>query len=543
MIALSFVSCKKYLAFDYYDGGYTEAQYWNIDANARGQLNGGYTFILDSYNRYDGAMLASGCDEAVNCVQNSNVNIFNNGSWSSLRYIDDEYANFYNGIRQVNVFLAHVAIANITPATDKPRLTGEAYFLRAYFEFELMKRYGGIVPATKIFNITDNLNLPRSTFDQTVAQIVSDCDSAGLTLPIAALDYGSGDRGRATKAAELALKSRTLLYAASPLNNPANDLSRWQRAADAANAVVNLTRITNTTTGATGPACALLPNYIDWYNYNTQAYNAEVIFATQAPARDDIELLNAPVSYSAAVGRTNPTQEMVDAYEMKTTGLPITDPASGYDLANPYKNRDPRLTFSILYNGNTLQGKTLNSVIGTVDGIGGNIYSTRTGYYMHKFLVDGATWNQPINTLIRRPWVIFRYAEMLLNYAEAQNEAVGPDATVYAAINKIRARTSVAMPPLPAGLSQSQMRDRIRNERRVELAFEEHRFWDVRRWKIGEQTFNAPVSGIKITSTNGVLTYDRFTFENRIFTAKNYLYPIPQVELNNASKLTQNPGY
>ncbi len=527
LASLLLTSCD-FLDFDYYDGPITEDQFWNLDLSARGQLNQGYAYLQEGYNRYDGAMLAAGCDEAVNSNLNSTVNIFNNGTWSPLRTLDDVYATNYNGIRQVNVFLEHANQANITPAADIPRLRGEAFFLRAYFHFELLKRYGGVIIVNKVFSTADNMDLPRNTFSETVNQILADCDSAILVLPLSVAQYGDANKGRATKTAALALKSRTLLYAASPLNNSGNDISLWQKAAAVSKEIID------------SKACSLYSNYANVFNYSAAAYNTEVIFATQATGRNDIETNNAPISYDGALGRTNPTQELVDAYEMKN-GLPITDLASGYDPNNPYVNRDPRLGYSIFYNGSSFKGLPVDTYVNGKDGIDKNVNATKTGYYMAKFLSASATWNQATNTVVRRPWVIFRYAEVLLNYAEAQNEAVGPDASVYDAVNQVRKRAG--MPNLPVGLSQAQMRERIRNERRIELAFEEHRFFDVRRWKIGEQVLSKPVTGMRINLNGSTYTYERFTVENRSFSEKNYRYPFPQSEMDKTTKLVQNEGW
>lgn len=531
-ILLGLTSCN-YMKYDFYDGPVTESQFWKLNNSARGELNQAYAYLQQGYNAYDGAMLAAGCDEAVNSNLNSSVNIFNNGTWSPLRTLNDAYATNYKGIRQVNVFLAHANIANIVPATDIPRLRGEAFFLRACFHFELLKRYGGVIIANKVFNANDTIDLPRNTFSETVAQIVMDCDSALAitTLPLAIANSTASDYGRATKTAALALKSRTLLYAASPLNNPDNDITLWQKAADAAKLVIDT------------KAHVLLANYSDVFNYNVAPYNKEVIFATSADNRNDIETNNAPISFAGALGRTNPTQELVDAYEMKNGRL-ITDPLSGYSASNPYLNRDPRLTLSIFYNGSTYKSVTIDTYVDGKDSKEKSINGTKTGYYMAKFLSSSATWNQTTNTLVRRPWVIFRYAEILLNYAEAQNEAVGPDQSVYDAVNEIRKRARVGIATdLPSNLTKDQMRERIRNERRVELAFEEHRFYDVRRWKIGEQTFGKPVTGMKIVKAGTILTYEPFTVETRVFDAKNYRFPIPQSEIDKTTKLVQNKDW
>lgn len=527
---LFLVSCKesKFLKFDYYDGPVTEDQYWNLNSAARGQLNLGYTFLQDGYNRYNGAMLAAGSDEAVNSNLNSSINIFNNGTWSSLRTLDDNYVINYNGIRQVNVFLANSQRANIVPVTDIPRLRGEAFFLRAFFHFELWKRYGGIIIADHVFTTTDDLDLPRNTSQETLNQILKDCDSAAVRLPLSVTQYGAGDKGRATKAAALALKSRALLYAASPLNNPSGDISLWQKAAAVSKELMDT------------KAHSLLAGYANISNFTTAAYNSEVIFATAATLRNDIEINNAPISYNGALGLTNPTQELVDAYGMKN-GLPISDPASGYNPNDPYKDRDPRFALSILYDGALFKSVAVSTAVDGKDGLGKSVNATKTGYYMRKFLSESASWNQTTNATVRRPWVIFRYAETLLNYAEAQNEAVGPDASVYDAVNQIRKRAGVAN--LSEGLSKDQMRQQIRNERRVELAFEEHRFFDVRRWKTGETDFGKAVTGMRITNTGTGKSYERFTVENRVFNDRMYRYPIPQTEINNATKLQQNPGY
>ena len=528
--ALLLISCKesKFLKFDYYDGPVTEDQYWNLNSAARGQLNLGYTFLQDGYNRYNGAMLAAGSDEAVNSNLNSSVNIFNNGTWSSLRTLDDNYAINYNGIRQVNVFLANSHRANIVPLTDIPRLRGEAFFLRAFFHFELWKRYGGIIIADQVFTTTDNLDLPRNTSQETLNQIIKDCDSASTTLPLSVTQYGAGDKGRATKAAALALKSRALLYAASPLNNPSGDITLWQKAAAVSRELIDT------------KAHSLLASYANIFNFTTAAYNSEVIFATAATLRNDIETNNAPISYNGALGLTNPTQELVDAYGMKN-GLPITDPASGYNPGDPYKDRDPRFALSVIYDGSLFKGTAVSTAVDGKDGIGKSVNATKTGYYMRKFLSESASWNQTTNATVRRPWVIFRYGETLLNYAEAQNEAAGPDASVYDAINQVRKRAGIAN--LPEGLSKDQMRQRIRNERRVELAFEEHRFFDVRRWKTGETDLGKAVTGMRIANTGTTNSYERFTVETRVFNERMYRYPIPQAEINNAPKLQQNPGY
>lgn len=555
--------CKKYLDDgSVTEGPITEQQVWANNDYARGVLNSAYTSVPDRYNLDDnGAMQASATDEAVNSNLNSNIYTFTNGTWSPFRTVDDVYSNMYTGLRRANMFIANVDASNIvstpselvkdadpvrasydsTLAGQKSRLKGEAFFLRAYFHFELLERYGSIVLATRVFNTDEELNLPRNTFDECVNRILIDCDSAILRLPPYTDSWSASNKGRATQTGAMAVKSRLLLYAASPLYNPSGDAAKWQKAADAAKALIdrNLHSIINP--------------YVNVFLFGTAPYNKEVIFSGQPSSRNDIEQNNAPVSYDGALGRTNPTQEMVDAFEMRTTGRLITDPLSGYNSSTPYTNRDPRFDLVIHYNGKTYKSKTIDTYIGGKDGIGANVNATKTGYYMRKFFNDGVTWNQQSNTSSRRPWVIFRYAEILLNYAEALNEVQGPTADVLRYVNQIRQRTGIALPALqtsnPTGNGYVQptkdaMRERIHNERRVELCFEGHRFFDVRRWKEGARFFNVPVTGMRITpSGTGTFTYERFQVQNRVFADKNYLYPISQSELNRAPALKQNPGY
>ncbi len=553
LLALIFAGCKKdFLEFPYTEGPVPEDVVWGIDRNARGYLNfayrglGGTGYGSDRYNLSAGAILADASDEAVCSDLNNAVNRINNGTWSPTLTFDDQYNSLYVFIRMTNEFLSKSPTSAIFPASDIQELRGEAFFLRAMYHFELFKRYGKIILSTRSFSPSENLDLPRNTIDEVVQQISLDCDSAFRLIPAAytgggtAAPYDDGydpaNRGRATKAAALALKSRVLLYYASPLNNAANDIVRWQNAANAAKALIDLNK----------HALLSSTNYTNLWNYSNTAtqYNKEVIFATTPLLTNAIESNNAPVGFTGALGRTNPTQDLVDAFEM-ANGKSITDPTSGYNPANPYLNRDARLNRFIVLNGATFKTGTLSRAVETFDGgldnPASNPNATKTGYYMRKFLSDAATYNVTGPATVRRPWVIFRYAETLLNYAEALNEAIGANAEVYMAVNQIRSR--VGMPALPAGLSQSQMRDRIRNERRIELSFEDHRFFDVRRWKLGETLFNAPVRGMKITKSGTTLTFTPFVVESRVFSFKNYLYPIAQNELNAAPNLQQNPGY
>lgn len=550
LMATTFVACKKNVDDEmiHQNGEIFEEQFLVNPEFVRWFLDNAYNHLQNRYDvDLDGAMLAAATDEAVNSNLNSGINIFTNGTWSPVRTFDDAYDNYYSGIRKTNLFLKLIDGATVKPLNSSidrdstiKRMKGEAYFLRAFYHFELFKRYGPIVLITEVLDRNDNLDRPRNTLEACISQIATDCDAATAGLPTWNPDH-LGELGRATKVAAMALKSRLLLYAASPLYNPDGDVAKWRAAADAALAVIQMDR------------ASLHPKYEDIFNYSVAAYNNEVIFATKADNTNAIEINQAPISYDGARGRTNPTQELVDAFET-LDGRMIDDPLSSYDENNPYENRDPRFAKSILYNGAVFKNTPVQTYPNGKDGLGANINATKTGYYLRKFLSENASWNTVSNAMVRRPWVLLRYAEVLLNYAEALNEAEGPVAAVYTFINQVRQRPGVDMPPLqsddPNGPgyvapTQEALRMRIQHERRVELCFEEHRFFDVRRWMLGEAVFGRPVSGVRIQvdAGNGMSHYERFVVQNRYFDQKNYFYPFPQSQVDLQPSLVQNPGW
>ena len=527
-----------------------------------------YTYLAQGFTNIDGAMMASACDEAEHTLETSNVQKFNTGAWNPFDNADDVWSRYYRGIRLVNDFLSKADSVNLdfwkldptptqqsvylTRKADLKRLKYEDRFLRAFFYFELIKRYGGVPIVTEVIKLNDNFSsVPRNTLEKCIRFITDECDSAAAMLPVL---QPATDMGRATKGAALALKSKALLYAASNLFNtppagyanpelvsmPAGDrIARWQAAADAANAVITLT----------GTGYALATNYRNIF----RTYNSpEIIFTCRAGASNTFERASFPIGFDGGNSGTTPSQNLVDAYEVKvnaTTAVPF-DWSNPLHAANPYApsgtlGRDPRLDASIITNNSQFKGgktssRAVECWIGGKDGKGVPL-ATKTGYYVKKY-VDEAL-DLVNNRTSVHSWIYFRYAEILLNYAEALNEAQGPVAAVYTRVNAVRTRTTVGMPPLPAGLTQAQMRDVIRNEFRVEFAFEDHRPWDVRRWMLGEAYFNVPLRGVEITNANGVFTYTPINIENRVFEPKMYLYPIPQSELNIMKGWIQNPGW
>jgi len=439
----------------------------------------------------------------------------------------------YRSIRECNYALTHIDSVQMSDA-KRTLLRAELRFIRAYRYHDLIRNYGGVVlMAEKVYNLEDNLTdetlFTRSSIKESLDYAVAELDAAAKDLPLANADK-TWDLGRATKGAALALKARLLLYAASPLYNAGT----WANAAAAAKAVMDLN------------IYSLAPDYAKLF---LTPSSGEIIFErlyTIGARHVCLEISNAPNGYGGWAGNT-PLQNLVDAYEMNN-GKVITDPTSGYNAQTPYQSRDPRFYATILYNGASYRNSTVDIYTpGGKDSKDGpsNWNTTKTGYYLRKFMNDNFPIDNPWNTAGLQPWIYIRYAEVLLNYAEAQNEAVGPDATVYAAVNQVRQRASVNQPALPAGLTQVQMRDAIRRERQVELAFEEHRFYDVRRWKIANVTENVPAYGVDVTTNGATTTYTRkVALSGRAFADKHYWLPIPRSEiLSSNGKLTQNTGY
>lgn len=451
------------------------------------------------------------------------------------------WARSYRSIRECNYALS--ILPKITMSTPrKTRLEGELKFIRAFRYQDLIRNYGGVVLiGDKVSQLTDNLQDPslfkRASIKESIDYAVAQLDDAASKLPLD--NDGGWLLGRATKGAALALKSRLRLYAASPLYAAGT----WADAVTAAQAVISLNKY-GIYTGGYGNL------------FLTNETN-EAIFErlyTKNANHTHLEIANGPNGYGGWAGNT-PLQNLVDDYEMDN-GKAITDPTSGYDATHPYDHRDPRFAATVLYNGALYRGQTVDSYIpGGKDSKDGpdNWNTTKTGYYLKKYMNDAYPLQNPWGNAGFQPWIYFRYAEILLNFAEAANEAYGPDVvpsgsslSARTAINLIRSRPSVNMPALAGGLSQSQMRDAVRYERRVELAFEEHRFYDVRRWKIADVTENKPAGGVIITkNANGSFVYtSKVALDGRTFATKHYWLPIPRSEIQaSGGQLQQNPGY
>lgn len=518
-----------------------------------------YNFLQPGFLYIDGAMSASASDEAEHMLETSNIQKFNNGSWNALDNPDNAWANYYAGIRNVNKFLSmsdsvELDYLRLDPNASQQALYNtyrdelknakyENRFLRAYFYFELVKRYGGVPIVTEVLSLNDNMkDIQRNSLQDCFTFITSELDSAAAKLPKKTI---SSNLGKITAGAAMALKSRVLLYAASELyNNPSwagsysnNELisltgertAKWQAAANAAKAVIDIS-------AAAGYALA------SDYRALFQTYNSpEIIFTHRQGASNSFEKASYPIGFDKANSGTTPSQNLVNDYEVKVdantaVAFDWNNPAH---TANPYVSRDPRLSMSVIYNNSTFKSRAVEIWEGGKDGAGKPL-ATKTGYYLKKYVDETLDLLQEKTSV--HSWIYIRLAEVYLNYAEALNECQPGNADIKIYVDKVRQRTGVAMPPLPAGLSQAEMREKIRHERRIELAFEGHREWDLRRWMIAESIMNAPLKGVRVRqSTPGVFTYNVVNVEDRVFSPKMYFYPIPQSELNIQTNWIQNP--
>lgn len=557
LLCISLVSCKKYLEPNP-DNNLTEEQILSIPAYTEGILLNAYDDMPGATGFHEDIIT----DDAVARNSGSSFLQMATGSWTSANSPVSVWNQAYRAIFYINTFLQ--LYTKVTwNAENKAindlqfkRLTGEAYGLRAWWEYQLLVYHAGKTKDGQLMGfpiilepltIKDDLNLARNTFSECVAQITADCDSAIANLPDnyndisgdANYNQGMGARwtNRMTGYAARALKSSMTLFAASPAFNLTNDAARWQKAAGTAGELLKLN----------GGVSSLSSSGLKWY---LNSSDPEIIWARAITSSNNLESNNFPPSL-LGIASTNPTQELVNAFPMKN-GFPIDNPLSLYDPADPYADRDPRLADYIIYNGNDLGAKgPINTYVGApIDGINMQTTSTRTGYYLNKFMQDNVNIASPV---VRQNHFVtyYRFTDIFLNYAEAANEAWGPDAdpegygfTARSIIAAIRKRAGISSPDsyLATVLTKVDFRTLIHNERRLELCFEGQRFNDLRRWN-DLTHFKAPVSGVFITLSGTTPTYTYKQVEERKY--KDYMIygPIPKNEVLKSDQLKQNMGW
>lgn len=570
--------CASCLLFSCKKGGFldqtvtsslNESTTFKDSVNSMAFLNNIYLSLgyASDPRRFSGSGFAAGLDASSDEAEGPNASSTNGfiqfatGSVNPTIVPDDAWRIPYANIRAVNQFLKHLSTIPFN-ALLKAQSKAEARFMRAWYYASMLQHYGGIpLIGDTIYTASDVIPAKRSSFRACVDYILSECDAAAQDLP--ATQTGAL-YGRISKGACLALKSRVLLFAASPLFNnggqakgmagldsivayPDNDPNRWRRAADAAKAVIGLNAYSlyYDSTSVAGE-----PGY-GFQRLFTLRYNSEYILARMMGDNKYLESLWDAPSRGGS-GGPFPYQELVDAFPMKN-GKAITDPTSGYDPSNPYKNRDPRLNYTVLHDSSLRKVFAANqpsplalylntAVTPPAPASGDAVYKgTPTGYYIFKMVDPGVINNDLAQSARCLP--LMRYAEILLNFAEATNEADGPTSEVYAAVEAIRRRAGLRPYQLPTGLTTQDMRNVIRQERRIELAYEGHRFFDVRRWLIADQTENLQMHGMEVDRNGSLTSYKPFNVRKHNFTKAMYLWPLPLSEIAKSPELLQNPFY
>lgn len=544
------------------DLNYNEASSRDEDWTYNSPINGVKALVYDVYAQMPsefkddvygyGAMIASASDESEFALSNSQIHNYFNGGWTPAAPFSNTWNVAYRAITQAHMYLERIHKIDLSDYEydpDYPNMVQqfeifpyELRFLRAYFYFELVRTYGDVPLVTTALTNEQANSVKRTLASEVFKFIIDECDAVAQYLPVSYNDIPGQEIGRATRGAALGLKARALLYQASPLFNTDNNKELWKEAAAASKMIIDNAAVWG----------YKLSEYANLWGHDTFT-NPEFLFVLGTQASNQFEKNNYPVGVENGNSGNCPTQTLVDAYEYKADGKTFKEKHPGninVTAENPYEGLDPRFDLTVVKNGDTWPSNTNQAI--TIEAFAGGFSgspkygATPTGYYLRKF-VDGScvtTTNNPTTT--RHNWIVMRLAEFYLNYAEAMYNYYGSaDAagefgmSANDAINVLRNRADIDMPEFKGndGFEERYMRERM-----VELAFEGHRFWDVRRWKKGAQLFNGVgVADLKLDADGNVILTR--ASKTRQWNDKYNLYPIPQSELQKNPNLTQNPGW
>lgn len=548
-----------YHEYNNYDEDFVKLNFGNVG----GLITNIYSDLDTDFGSYSGAVLGAATDEAEYAYSGGAIETFYNGTWSPVNTPAGAWSSCYRAISNCNLYLERftgLTFPELEMNADyKPQMYRynnyryEVRCLRAYYYFLLVRQYGDVPFSDHVLTADESNSLPRTPAQDIFDYIIAECDAvkdsiiadyANLPADVA-LPAESPETGRVNRLTVLALKARAALYAASPLFNPTGDKELWHRAALANKELLD---------AADAAKMKLIDDYAKlWTKNNYKDATSEIIFGRRADRESSsMETSNFPAGLENCKGGNCPTQNLVDAYEM-VDGKPW-DQSAFYDPATPCANRDPRLAATIAVNGETGWPAWNEAPLETFQG-GANGEpvngGTPTGYYLKKYCQgDIDPRSNSTNKSAYHTWITFRLGEFYLNYAEAVFRYLGSaDATsaefplsAREAASRTRARKSVNMPPFPTGMSNDEFWTKYKNERMVELAFEGHRFWDVRRWKEADKYFRS-ITEMKITrQTDGTFAYTRKEVA-RQWDDKMYFFPIPQADKLKNPNLGQNPGW
>jgi len=504
--------CNKSLLDTEPNDRYVESNFWTSPEAVNAALTGCYAYLRNTGVFGTDAVALWEETASPNAYNYSNSISFNSvakGQQSATvgGIVSSRWSGCFGGIGRCNTFLVKSDEVEMDE-TQKDKMKAEAKLLRAFYYFMLQCYYGDVPLILEAPDRDTQSDLPGTPRVEVIQQVLKDLDEAAALLPV---KYAAGNNGRATKGAALGLKARVLLFEASPLLNSGNDAAKWKAAADAAKAVIDM---------APQAGYGLFANYRNLF-LPANENNTEVLMDVQYMYPDQgnsFDLICRQYNTNA------PLLDLVNAYDMKN-GLPITDPASGYSAATPFANRDARMYATVVYPGDTFMNVKVTPARFAITGFGMkkySIYDKGPSPASQSDLKDGQSETN---------FIILRYADILLMYAEAQNEFSGPDASVYDALNKVRTRAG--MPVIAAGATKEKLREIIRHERRIEFAGEALYYNDIRRWKTAEKELNATIQ-----------KYDGSGIESRKFNpSRDYWWPIPQTQLDLNPQLKQNTGY
>ncbi len=561
LVALVSVAACDFLKFDETSGIYTHEAVYKYYENTKKALTYIYTFVPQDFGTIGGAMRDCACDDAEFADPGAGIQSFNDGTWSAIKTYDTAW-DLYTGIRAANDFIISVEDADFSRfehdetyykiEAQMRYFKYEAKVLRAFYFFELAKRYGDIPMPLTVLTQEEANNIGLTKFDDVIEFIVKECDECiGIgddekhNLPLSYADEVETETGRVTRGFAMAVKSKALLYAASKLHNPSGDKKKWERSAQAALDLINLGVYR-----------------LDESSPFNKIESPEVVMLRMNDMSSTFELNNFPIRFTEG-SRTNPdvsvfpTQNLVDAFE-NLDGYEVRLTENGWESEvaadnnfnsrKPYL-RDPRFQRTVLWHDRAFKGDKIQLQEGGADDKEVSLGGSPTGYFLYKYIQENTSFNPNNLVTMRHHWIVYRYSETLLTYAESMVEAFDDpdysDATFTKsarwAINQIRDK--VDMPRVTAA-GKEAFTEALRKEWRVEFAFEDHRFWDIRRWKIGKET-QKEIYGVKITDMGTFFDYKRIKVEDRAWSEKMYLYPFPQSEMFKNPNLAanQNKGW
>ncbi len=556
--AMSLASCSEKM--DYHEYKVDGAEYiQEMFSRVGGLTTTIYQYLDSDFGNYSGAMLSSATDESdYSHPGNAIEDFYKEGAWGPTNAKGSIWTSCYEGISYCNLFLDQFQGLTFPDYQLDVNYQKQMYqynnyqwevrWARAYFYFLLVRQYGDVPLKTTDMDAATANSLERTSAETIFKFIDDECAAIKDTIiedynNLGNMALSVTENGRANNLAVLALRARAALYHASPLFNPNNDKELWHQAA---------LRCQECITACKARGMGLASDYMALFQSDNYKDTKEIIFARRqnsTSASNSFEKYNFPIGMENAGGGNCPTQNLVDAFEM-TNGMAITEAGSGYDAQNPYANRDKRLSWIVAVNGEQWPNANPNPLQLYTGGANAApiAYASTTGYYLKKYCNPSTVIGSTGANAFYHNWVIFRLAEIYLDYAEAMLNYTGSgyettsdlNMTAAQAINIVRTRAG--QPNIAEGLSASDFKKKYENERFVELAFEGHRFFDVRRWKEAPEYFKT-IRKMNITGDQNSVTYTPATLEERHWDDKMYLFPIPQSEIQKSGNLTQNPGW